>query len=488
MRVATGVINHETSTFTPIETTWESYRNERFGYLSGDEVIGKFKDTTTCLGGFIKAAESHGFELVPTIFANAHPSQPTPRRIFDAILDDMLARMQTASPLDGVLLELHGAMIAEGIDDADGYILGAVRDLVGPEVPIVAQLDIHSNMSQQMIREADVLVGRRTYPEIDMVERSLQCAELMVLILEGQVEPTMALCQIPLVWGNNQVTDRSPMKEAIAELRRIEARSDVLCASLATCFPLADIPDMGASTYVVTNNDHQLAQDLANQFGSWVFERRAAWHDSMPSTTAAIEQAESKGLFPVIFADRHDNTGGGAPGDSTGMLRAFIDAKLEDACVLYIVDAESVQHCFGAGIGAHLDLLVGGKSSPLQGEPVLMRAKVLSLSDGQFVYDGPRNAGLTGCMGPSAHVVEGGVHVLLVSEREQPFGPAFSRTMGLEPARMRYLGIKSTVHFRAGFEQLAAAIQVVAEPGVNNPPGGAVAFRRLGRELYPMHT
>ena len=179
----------------------------------------------------------------------------------------MLDRTAEAGSIDGVLLELHGAMVAEGIDDGEGHILEAMRDLVGPQVPILAQLDIHSNVSQRMVEIADVLVGRGTYPEIDQAERSRECADVLVRMLREGLRPTMALHQIPMMWGVNQVTAHSPMREAIAELHKIEAQPGVICGSIATCFPLADIPDMGASVYIVTDNDQALAQAYADQLG-----------------------------------------------------------------------------------------------------------------------------------------------------------------------------------------------------------------------------
>ena len=487
MRVVTGAICHETSTFTPVATTWESYRNERFGYLHGDEIFTKFRGTNTPIGGFLDGAGKHGFELIPTVFANAHPSGPTPRDIFDTILGDLLDGIVAAGTIDGVLLELHGAMVVEGIDDGEGHILGAVRELVGSEVPILAQLDIHSNVSQRMIEMADVLIGRETYPEIDQADRSRECADVLVRILRDGVRPTMALHQIPLVWGMNQVTAHSPMREAIAELHRIEAQPEVICGSIATCYPLADIPDLGASVYIVTDSDLALAQRYADELGAWIWERRADWHIPMPSTREALAEAESRGKYPVMFADRNDNTGGGSPGDSTGMLQTFIDAELEDACILYVVDPEAVKVCTQAGIGATLTLDIGGKASPLQGKPVTMKVEVVALSDGSFFYDGPRNAGLGGNMGPSAYIRQGGIHVLIVTEREQPYDTAFSRTLGLDPRQMRYIGIKSAAHFRQGFESWAGAIYAVSEPSAQAPAGSDLQFHNLGRRLYPIH-
>lgn len=483
MRVATGALSHESSTFTPVATDRRSYES-RFGYLRGAQVLDTFRGANTPIGGFIDGATAHGFALIPTIYAEPHPSGPTPRALFDEILGELLDGLRAAAPLDGVLLELHGSMVAEGLDDADGHILRAVRDAVGPDVPVVAQLDIHTNLSAEMVECADVLIGRRTYPEVDMAERGRQCADVLARILRGGLEPAMAFHPIPMMWGMNQVTAHPPMQEAIARLHEIEARPGVVSASIATCFPLADVPCMGASTCVVTDGDRGLAQACADELAAWIWQRRHDWHAPRLSTREALARAHADGLFPVVLADRDDNTGGGSPGDSTGMLRAFVEEGLRDACVLYIVDAESVAACHAAGAGAAVSLRVGGKSSPLQGEPVEMRARVVAVSDGRFRYDGPMYSGLAGNMGPSAHVEQEGVHVLLVTEREQPFDTAFARTLGLDPQRLRYVGVKSAAHFRAGFEAWAGAVHLVAEPSVHSP--WAVTFRRLGRRVFPL--
>ena len=439
------------------------------------------------------------FTIVPTVFAEAHPSGPTPRNIFDAILEEILNGIAQAGSIDGVLLGLHGSMVVgdlekpDGIDDPEGHILAAIRQVVGPDIPILSQLDIHSNVSPQMVEAADVLIGRETYPEIDMAERSRECADVLMSIVNvptrrdsrngNGIRPTMALHQIPMIWGIHQVTAHPPMREAIEELHRIEAQPGVICGSIATCYYLADVPNMGASVYIVTDDDQALAQAYADELGEWIFERRETWHGSSLTTREALKIAEAEGKFPVIFADRNDNTGGGSPGDSTGMLECFIEAGLQDACILYIVDPEAIAACHRAGVGATLTLDVGAKSTPAQGQPIRMTAEVIALSDGDFRYDGPMLAGLSSTMGPSAHIKQDGVHVLLVTQREQPFDTAFSRTLGLEPRQMRYIGVKSSAHFRAGFEAWAGAIHVVYEPSVHTLSD--LTFKRLGRKLYP---
>lgn len=490
MRVATGGLSHESSTFTPVQTTLEGYK-ERF-LLEGDDILHTFAGTNTPIGGFVEGAQAHGFELIPTLFGEPQPSAPTPRPLYDELLGRMLEGIARALPLDGVLLELHGSMAVgdldapDGLVDAEGHLLAAVRETVGPDVPVLAQLDIHSNVSQQMVSMADVLIGRETYPEIDMAARGRECADVLARMLGDGLRPTMALHQIPMVWGLKQVTAHLPMREAIAELHGIEAQAGVVCGSIATCFFLADTPDMGASVYIVTDDDQALAQEYADQLGEWIYARRAEWQLELMSSRETLEKAQAAGRYPIIVADLQDNTGGGSPGDSTGVLRTFIDMELKDACVLYIVDPEAAARCHAAGVGARLALEVGGKSSPLQGTPVAMDVEVVAVADGVFQYDGPMYAGLSGDMGPSAHIVQDGVHVLLVSRREQPFDTAFARTLGLDPRRMRYICVKSGAHFRAGYESWAGAIHIVAEPSVHSLRD--LPFRRLGRDLYPLTT
>ncbi|MCB0126016.1 MAG: M81 family metallopeptidase, partial [Caldilineaceae bacterium] len=302
MRIATGCISHETSTFTPVVTPRESFF-ARYGAVYGTAIIEKFRGTNSPTGGFIEGAEAHGFELIPTIFAAAQPSGPAPRVVFDDLLDELLTGIAAAGTIDGVLLELHGAMVAEGVDDGEGHILAAVRDLVGPATPIVVQLDIHSSISQRMVEMADVLIGRESYPEVDMAARGRECADVLVRILTQGVRPTMALHRLPMIWGMNQVTAHPPMNAAIAELHRIEAQPGVVCGSIATGFPLSDVPDMGSSVYIVTDNDQVLAQRYADELADWIWERRADWQLTMPSTAEALASAEAAGRYPVIFAD-----------------------------------------------------------------------------------------------------------------------------------------------------------------------------------------
>lgn len=483
-RVVIGCISHETSVFSPVVTSIAS-ADERFGYVRGDEVITKFRGTNTPVGGFIEGGEHHGFELIPTIYWEAHPGGPLPASDFARVVGDLVDRITGAGMIQGVLLELHGSMIAEGEDDADGAILREVRRAVGA-LPIIAQLDIHSNVSAEMVAHADGIIVRETFPEIDQAERGRECADLLARVLREGLHPTMSLSPLQMIWGKNQLTAHPPMDAAIKQLHELELRPGILYASISTCFPLADAPHVGSSVCVITDDDQKLAQRSADELAGWIFARRSDWQISPPTTAEVLNEIGATGPYPIVIADSNDNCGGGAPGDSTGMLHTFVGQSLADACVLYIVDSEAALACHRAGTGTTLRLAVGGKSVPAQGQPVEAEWEVIAVSDGTYRYDGPRYAGLETTLGPSAHVRTGGVHVIIVTYRDQPNDSALARSLCLYPQHMRYIGLKSTGHFRAHFEPFAGVIRTVSEPSVHDQ--SRIQYRNLGRPVYPIDS
>ncbi len=484
MRIITGCISHETSTFTQVPTTLRNFRDHF--YIQGEDVLETFTGTNTPTGGFIEGARAHSFELIPTVFAEAHPSGPVPRPVLEDLLGQVVEGISANQPLDGVLLELHGAMVGEGIDDAEGHILATVREAVGPGVPIVGQLDIHSHMTAEMVKKADVLIGRDTYPEVDMAEKGRECTDVLARILREKLRPTTALCQLPMTAvAGNDITARPPMKEIMDRLRALKEEPGVVCSSLSHGFPFADVLDMGMSVFVTTENELALAQSCANEYAKWVFSKRDVLWDFPRLKTREVLQRHREGPYPVIVADTNDNPGGGSPGDSTGVLQAFREAQLEDACVLYISDPESVERCMEAGHGSTLSLEVGGKF-PGQGRPVPMTVTVVACSDGAFQYEGPMYAGLKGSLGPAAHIVENGIHVILISKREQPYDSALAASLGLDTRRMRFIGLKSSGHFRASFGPWAGVIEVVYEPCVHDFTLEHTEFRKLRRPIFPL--
>jgi microcystin degradation protein MlrC len=489
MRIATGGISHETSTFATTPTTLRDFETG-IGMYRGDDIRTRFRGTNNCTGGFIDGAAKHGFELVPLLWTFAYPGGLIPRSDYDTLKGEFLDRLARISgPVDGVLLDLHGAMVIEGIDDGDGDFIEAVRAVVGPRCPIIATFDLHGNHTQRRLDAATAVIGFDTYPHVDMAERGREAADLIVRVIHGEVRPTMALRPLPLFWSAAcQVTAHPPIDEAFRLVHEVEQRPGILSVTLATGFPWADVPHMGASVMVVADGDGQLARTTADEIGDWVWQRRERWHRRPLSVAEALELGERAGRYPILLADMADNTGGGAPGDSTEVLRTFVERDLQNALLLYLVDPEVVRQAHQAGVGKQFRANLGGKSHPVQGPPLPLDVEVIALSDGRFTYDGPMYAGLTGDLGPSAWLRHQGVNVVAVNTRMQPLDQAFARSLGIDCSAMRYIAVKSAVHFRSGFERIAGSIHNIDARALHTHDFTRLPYRRRSRPMFPLET
>ena len=490
MRIATGGVLHETSTYSSLSTVLQDFINDR-GLYRGQEIMETFPGANVCIGGFIDATPKYGIELIPLLWTFAFPSGLIERKTYDDLLNEFLERLKAAEdqggPVDGVLLDLHGAMVIEGIEDGDGHFISKVREYLGDDRPILVTPDMHGNHSPFRVEQATAILGYDTYPHIDMNERGQEAAGLMARIVNGEVKPVMTLRQIPLFWSTAcQVTAHPPMKEVMDYAHEIETRPGILGVTVSTGFPWADIPEVGPSIIIVADNDQELADRTADEFSSWIWERRRRWYKLPFSVKDAIKEGEEIGKYPIILADHADNTGGGTAGDSTEILQTFLDLKLDKALILYVVDPEAIEVAHKAGVGAVIETEVGGKSDPIQGPPVKMKAEVKALSEGEFKYDGPMYAGLTGSMGPSAWIQQDGVNVVLVTAREQPFGPAFSKTLGIDCESMKYIAVKSSAHFRASFEPFAGSIFNVEAQAIHTHDFAKLNHKRRKQDFYPV--
>lgn len=489
MRIATGCISHETTTFVPRRTTLQDFEHG-FGFFRGQEVIERFRGANTCTGGFIDGAAKHAFELVPLLWTFPYPSGLIERPVYDQIKGELLERLRKADQeqrLDGALLDLHGAMVVEGIDDGDGDVIEAVRQVLGPNRPIVVTQDLHANHSKRRVQHADALIGFDTYPHVDMAERGREAADLIVRTINGEVQPTMALRQLPLFWGTPcQVTAHPPMNEVIRRIHDIEKRPGILTATVAAGFSWADIPEVGSSVIVVADRDPALARKTADELGDWIWENRNRWYVPPLSVKEAIARGEQIGRYPIMLADHADNTGGGAPGDSTEVLRTFLELRLKDALLLYLVDPDAANQAHAAGVGKKISLKLGGRSDPIQGPPVELEVEVVALTEGQFAYDGPMYKGLTGNMGRSAWLRKDGVSVVVVHAREQPLDPAFARTLGIDCKKARYIAVKSAAHFRSGFEAFAGSIFNVDASALLRHDFRKLTYKRRRKPMFPI--
>jgi microcystin degradation protein MlrC len=276
------------------------------------------------------------------------------------------------------------------------------------------------------------------------------------------------------------------MDEAMRKVHELEQRDGILCITLAACFAWADVPDVGTSVIVAADGDEALARNTADELASWIWENRMKWYKPPVTVRDALAAGEATGKYPIVLADHSDNTGGGSPGDSTEILQTFIDMDLQDALLLYMVHPEVAQQARAAGVGATISVRLGGWSDPVQGPPIKMDAEVMAISDGDFTYDGPMYAGLTGNMGCSARLRSGGVNIVVVTAQEQPLGPAFARTLGIDPAAMRYIAVKSAVHFRASFEPICGSIHSVDARAIHNHVLSELKYTKRRKEMFPI--
>lgn len=490
MRIASGGVQHETNTFATVPTTLVDFaRDSGCGpeFLGGETLFRVYRDTGTIHGGYIAGAEQAGFELLPLLSVNAQPSGKVEDSTFDELLSQFLDRLKRVMPVDGVLLDLHGAMVTESHEDAEGVFIDAVRNVVGPDIPIVVTLDLHANITQRMADGADCIIGFDTYPHVDMYERGVEAALLIARIVRGEVRPTMAFRQLPLITlPPMQCTLREPMGSLMQRVFQMEAEPGVLTATVAMGFPFADIHDAGVTVLVTTNGDQALADRQAERLASWLWELRDELQPKLTPVADVIRFASENREGLVIYADGSDNPGGGAPCDGTVVLQALIDAKFEGAVVGILYDRETAIQAHAAGVGQTISARIGGKTDDKHGAPVEVEAYVRCLSDGRYIYRGPMRRGMVGEFGPMALLVIGGVEVVVASRRQQLLDSEMIRVVGVTPEHRKLLVVKSAVHFRAELGPLASHIFDADTPGIHRPDFAAFDFKHVRRPIYPL--
>jgi microcystin degradation protein MlrC len=480
-----AMLSHETNTFSNVPTDRGQFEARNLHY--GGEILETFRGTGTCLGGMIDAAERHGARLIPSVAASASPAGLVTKDIYGHVKERLLADLRSAGPLDGVLLDLHGAMVTEGHDDGEGDLIQAVRAVVGPTVPIAVTLDFHGNLSEEMVRGAELLHGYRTYPHVDMAERGAEATTRLLDVIAGRIRPTAALRTPPILPPlGNQGTARGPMRRLYDLAEEMERDPKVISVSIFAGFPHADIPQAGLSAYVVTDGDQALADRLADQLAQVAWTHRHEFiHQGLPVPEAVAKALAAEGR-PIILADMADNTGGGAAGDGTEILRELLRVGARSAVVACLWDPAAVRECAKAGVGASVTLDVGGKVDARHGAPLRVTGTVRTLSDGRFVHKGPMARGLPGRLGTTAVLDVNDVKVILISHRWQTLDPEMLRFVGLDPLEHKVLVVKSTIHYRAAFEPLAREIVEVDAPGLSSSNLARFDFKRIRRPIFPL--
>ncbi len=489
MRFAIAGLLHETNTFADGMTDYAAF--ERKGafpvLLKGDEILQTLRGVSICAGGYIAAAEKSGIELAPLIWTFAQPSGTVCHAAYARLKQDLLDRLRRALPVDGVLLDLHGAMVTDQCEDAEGDLLQQVRALVGPHIPVIANLDLHANITARMARTATALIGYDTYPHVDYTERGEEAANLMAAILKGTVKPVVAYRQVDLlVAPPRQCTLQGPMAEAFELVHELERQPGIVCITLAGGFPFADIRDAGVAMTVTANADEDLARRTADKLADYLWSRRRDFRVTLTPVREAIDYALRTKRGPVVLADGSDNPGGGTPCDGTVMLDELVRANVPSAVVAIIVDPEAVARAHQAGAGHKATLVVGGKADKRHGAPLTLTGEVRWVGEKEYINKGSMQTGMRVSMGRAAVFVVNNVEIILTEHRFQPFDCEALRCLGIEPRDRLLIGLKSAVHFRADYQPLAAKIFDLDTPGIHTPDLFKYTYRRLRRPIYPL--
>lgn len=482
-RIAVGGFLHETNTFAPTKATYADFVHGGGwpAMAHGADVLKTMRHINVGLAGFIEAAEANGWELVPTISCGASPSAHVTKDAYERIVQEIVDGIAAAGPLDAVYLDLHGAMVTEHLDDGEGEIAARVRKIIGKDMPFVVSLDLHANVTPELVEHTDALIAYRTYPHVDMADTGRASAKHLALLLKSKQKFAKAFRQLPfLIPISWQCTTDQPTKGIYEKLAALESDA-VPTLSFATGFPAADFPDCGPSVFAYgrTQGDADAAADkiVAIIVGHENdFDGRIYTPDD--GVQLAMELAKTAGR-PIVIADTQDNPGAGGDSDTTGMLRALVRNKATKAATGVIYDPASAKAAHAAGEGASVTLALGGKSGIPGDEPFKETFVVEKLSDGKFVAPGPYYGGRDMDMGLSACLRIDDVRVVVSSHKAQLADQAMYRYVGIEPTRQSILVNKSSVHFRADFEPIAEKLLICAAPGAMPADTATLPWTRL---------
>ncbi len=488
MRIAVGSLMQEANTFAPIPTTLDTFRN--YYLLYGDDMFTGYKDTQVEVPAFLHVLRQARATPVPLLAGFAAAGGPLTRSTFDHLLGEMLTRLKSALPLDGVLLALHGAMTIEDDPDAEGTILEAIRSVVGPSMPIGVSLDLHGHITPRMVEHATFLIGYQEYPHIDIYETGLRAARLLSTTLSGAHRPTTALAKRPMIVSPvNARTNADPLQRIYRAARAMEESGRVLHASLFPVQPWLDVPDLGFAVVVVCDDDQGAAQAAANELADLVWDARAAFEPDLTPLPKAIRYGLEEAGGLTVVGDTGDAPTGGSAADNPAVLRELLVQGADRAdrlSYLFLCDAEAARTAAAAGIGSEITVQVGHKLSTTDGEPLSITGRVCLLSDGQYRFKGAGATGLQMRMGLTAVLAIGSIRLCVRSLPSFEWDPAMYYAVGLDPKDAALVFVKSPSHFRASFEPLADRLLSAETPGPTCPNMRKLRFSHVTRPLYPL--
>ena len=491
MKIVIGMMMHETNTFSTVPTPLSRFaRGSGTGVpLEGEAAIQMLRNTGSGVGAFLDVANEFGAEPIVAIAASAWPSGPVEDSAYAYMTDKICEAVEREKP-DAILLHLHGAMVTESLEDGEGPLVARVRALA-PDTPIGVELDMHTNMYPDIVEKADVVAGYQTYPHEDMYETGVRVARPILQMAKGELKPTMAWANRPMLpHVMRQGTDFGPNRAIQASAIEMEKQGAV-AASFFTGFPHADIRLAGSSAIVVTDNDQALADKLVNQLLDQAWEARADFVYEIEPLEVSMARAKTmQADGPIVLLDHYDNAASGGSMDTMTVIGAILDAGLEDVAAFGVADPAAVSQLIEAGIGSSTAVSLGGKtdmpSIGKKGEPLDVTGRVKLISDGRFRNLGPMGKGMPNDMGPTVVLDTGKVEIVVTSNQQEPNDLNAFLSLGIDPRAKRYLMLKSRVHWRAGFRDIAAEIVECAGTGVCTSDYSTLSFTKVRRPIFPL--
>lgn len=482
-RVFAGGLATETNVFSPLVTGLRDFAisspqddADRRSRLLGGSVFARFADVCA----------THQCRYIQGTFASATAAGPTTTAAYEELRNQLLQEIREAMPLHGVLLALHGAMVAVGYDDCEEDLLAAVRAEVGDETTIGVLFDLHCDLSDQLLELANIIVTFKEYPHVDVDQRATELAELTVATINGTVVPVSEVfdCRVVGLFP----TTSEPMRTFVNRLQAAERAPDVLSVSLGHGFPWGDAPANRARLLVVSDNSRDQARGLAETLGREFFELRKEVSLNALSLDDALQELDhliDRGERPVVIAEVSDNPGLGAAGDATHLLAAVIGRQGTSAAVALLWDPAVVSRAFVAGEGASLEVRLGGKSGRPSGEPLDLTVSVTKLVP-DLIQQLPQHDGVVSIpTGECARLTCENVDIIVSSTRQQVYGTEVFTAFGIDPLERDVIVVKSTSHFRAAFDPLAAAVLLSTTPGALSFDPTQIPYSRMDKCSYP---
>jgi microcystin degradation protein MlrC len=482
MKLAIVGIFHETNTFAPGTTETNDFARES---VQGNELFHKrYELTRTSMGGIIEGARLEQAELACGLYTAATPSGMVSRRTVEALFDSLVSSIDISA--EGVVAILHGAMVAEGFPDVEGEIVRRIREKVGHSKPIALTLDLHANISLQMVEHVDIIVGYDTYPHIDAYERGMEAVQMLSRTIRGEIQPVCSLAQPRLlIVPQVMLTDvAGPMKELMDRAFAIEHDPKVLNVTVAGGFPYSDVPDAGVAFVVTTDNDQLLADHYAKELSLMAWELRDKLKCVGYPAAEAVAMALAQNVHPVILVEGSDNVGGGAPADATHVLKHLIGAPKK--CLIVIRDADAAHLAHRQGVGAAFHAAIGGKSDNLHGEPVPIEGVIRLLFDGKYSHIGPYMTGQRADMGKTAVIEAGNLTVIITEKRTAPWDPGHLTSVGLRAEDFHAIVVKSAIAWKTAFGPICKKIIPVDTPGCCGENLHIFHYKHLSRPIYPL--